>query len=355
MNLTREIYMMIGAQGEPRNGICTAMTVVAGLWLLVPMSTWAAGANQNEQLVQGTAAQGNTDKSLGCGGDTGGGAVLGPNVLQGFSTTFSSGATLATADILNAYVNQGIGDGKAACQPLNAFSVDVSATAEATSASFADYAKAQFLGRRNGLINIFVNPFAGRDATIPPLAWNTRDVASDHIYMRNPWTPISKADNLSKDQLLGFWLLGVGGRGVKTAQNGTNLEAVGTIYAGFGIDGPIHDSSVSNSADETAWGGISLQAFATANAANPGVLANLFYPANAARADVRATFETVGASMTLWMPAKLYFSLEYNRGVGATGSKIGETVSLSFGYGSANTVQTSKVAAAAAARAKATD
>ncbi len=283
-----------------------------------------------------------------CEVDGGGGTaqVSGANVLQGFSTTFNSGATLASASILNAYLNQGIFPHTSRCSPFNAISVDISATAEATSASFTDYAKAEFLGLRNGLINIYFNPFAGRNASITALQWNNRDLASDHIYMKNPWTSLSQkpADQISDDQLLGFWLFGLGGRGVKTAENGTNLAAVGTLYAGFGADSPIHDLTLSGSNDPSQWGGVSFQAFATFNVANRGTLEEVFYPTSTStpgHPNVGSTYETVGASFTLWMPLKLYFKLEYNKGIGSPGSAMGDTASLSFGYGSATTAKSS--------------
>jgi hypothetical protein len=264
--------------------------------------------------------------------------VSGADVLTKFSTSASSGATLATAQIVRGYINAWMKPDKTMnCGITNAISVEVTATAPVTTATFTDYAREEMLGRRSGIINIYFNPFAGRDANDPYYNWNDRKLASDHIYIATPFRTVdskmkSEASSTSWDEALSFYSFGIGGRGVKTASQGSKTAAVGTAYFGYGIDGPFHDTSsgTASGASTTAQsGGLSVEAYVTGNIANRNSLNAMFGITDASK-----SYATYGAVVTFWVTGKLFFSLEYDQGIGAFANRVLRNESLfRFGYG----------------------
>jgi hypothetical protein len=264
----------------------------------------------------------------------------GTDVLSKFSTTATSGSTQASAQIVRGYINSWIKrDSKENCGLTNAISVEVSATAPLNTATFADYAREEMLGRRGGLVNIYFNPFSGRDSNNPYYNWSDRKLNSDHVYIAGPFqtfdAKLRREPDVSSnifDQALSFYSFGIGGRGVKTALQGSTTAAVGTVYFGYGIDGPFHDTTATlspNSTPASQSGGVSFETYVTGNIANRNTLNTMF-----ATSDASSFYNTFGASITFWVTGKLFFSLEYDKGFGSFGQRVLRDESLfRFGYG----------------------
>jgi hypothetical protein len=271
--------------------------------------------------------------------------ISGADVFSKFSTTATNGSTQATVQIVSGYINAWMkSDGTLNCGLTNAISVEVTATAAVTTSSFSDYAREEMLGRRAGIVNIYFNPFAGRDANNPYYMWNDRALASDHIYIASPFQTIdsklkttARADSWAGawDEALSFYSFGFGGRAVKKALQGSATAAVGTVYVGFGIDGPFHDFSntdVSNSAS----GGLSFELYLTGNKASRNALNSMFGITSAS-----SSYATYGAQLTFWATGKLFFSLEYDKGIGSFGERVLRDASLfRFGYGNPKSTST---------------
>lgn len=280
--------------------------------------------------------------------------TAGVDVFSKFSTTASNGATQASAQIVNGYINAWMkADSNSNCGITNAISVEVSATAPVTTSTFLDYAREEMLGRRSGIVNIYFNPFAGRDKNNPYYDWNDRRLNSDHVYIEGLTAfslpglkglfrtiddklrtdPKGGGFDNAWDQALPFYSFGIGGRGVKTALQGSSTAAVGTIYFGFGIDGPFHDSSAApagGSSGISTAGGLSFEAYVTGNLANRNALNTMF-----ATTDSSSKYGTVGSTITFWATGKLFFSLEYDKGLGSFGQRVLRDEALfRFGYGS---------------------
>ena len=285
------------------------------------------------------------------------GVQLGTDMLSDFSGGTNNGALLATTTIAKGYLRtwyKKYDPEKGNCGIANALSIDLSTTAALDTADFDDYARAELLGRRAGVVNLYFNPFGGRDVSNSIYGWSDRAVARDRIYMSG----LTKTqdsfhrDNLRRglaaaadagekerfvqgekdtawDRALLFYSFGIGGRGIKTAAEGSDIAAVGTIYAGIGFDGPFH-SEMNGAESAKDSGGLSMELFATQNFTNRHTMQKLF-----AVDDVPRTYTTVGAAMKFWLSGSFFLSAEYNTGVGSSHRLIGDSTSLRFGYAKA--------------------
>jgi len=262
-----------------------------------------------------------------------------------FSTTATSGSTQATVQIVNGHINAWMkADPKNNCGITNAISIEVSATAAVYPRPILQTMLARNCSDvRSGIVNIYFNPFAGRDANNPYYQWNDRKLASDHIYVKlDEWKTVDRSLKQQTignpaDEALTFVSFGFGGRGIKTAQNGTSLSALGTTYVGFGVDGPFHTDPVTGAASPNDGGCLS-RCYATGNFANRNTLNTMFNTTDASKA-----YGTYGATLTLWATGKLFFSLEYDKGLGSFGQRVLRDATLfRFGYGNPSNSSTSQ-------------
>lgn len=241
--------------------------------------------------------------------------------LGSFKVSSSNGSNLVTARVATAYTPAFMGTFDRT-HWLSRLGLDVSASLPAETTTLKEYGRQALMTLDGGVLNVYAS-LAGRDRKYykPELADgvpNPRDQAFDHLYLvKRP---------KSQEQLLAYLKLGMGGRAVKTALEGTGFAGVATAYLGLGLDGPLLTERWGARTDTTGW--FNIEAVAVANLLNKRTLTTIFEEPYAKR-----SFSSVGAKAVINLPGRFFLSAQYAKALGSYGRAfIGDISVISFGY-----------------------
>jgi hypothetical protein len=276
--------------------------------------------------------------------------IPGKEVLDKFETTYSSKAVIATAQILS-----GLAPILQLSNPTN-IGVQMSASLPAGTSSLRDYADHELLLRDGGFFNGYFSFFASKPSEWEK-NWGDRRYAVNRLYWsisRARWnvagaqkrvrdnpnnaelkaalaTALEELHQMESkpDQMYFYIAHAVGFKAIKTSleKDDLALTGVGNAYLGFGVDGPLLDSSSDSK------GSMSIEAFAAYNVTSKRAMRALYGAGNAAFT-APTSFGTWGVQARFYIVDQVFVSVSYYKPINSEARHlIHEVTAFNIGYG----------------------
>jgi hypothetical protein len=250
-------------------------------------------------------------------------------------------ATLVTVDVFTGYSSFSESKGDFGSGP-KALGIQVSSSLPATSPTLEDYANATLLLRKGGILNAYFSLSSSPkwfDSQVCPQKQVDFNEASNKKYKN--WVRNYMPDRLYfslypvPPLLKAYFIHGVGIKAFKTGlvddpnigDSGSDIDVGGTVYIGFGVDGPVWLSNDTKN-DLGPAGTLDMQVNLSYTRVNSGTLRKMYSVDNLDESNVYAA----GAKLSLIVTRRVSLELDYVAPIGSSKEFMSETVYFNVAY-----------------------